>query len=140
MEVSDTEDSYLALLRACDYDYSITKNMAIIIVVLASILLVWFTCVIIDLICNKSQKRFTRSSWCQNFILRFLYEFFFEFCICFLLQLVYIAKVNENNQIFQYVLFVLLILVVMAFIAFIISQFFYRGPWVPGFYEKGTLV
>lgn len=64
--------------------------MVIILIVLGLLLGIWFAVAIKDAIARllpRQDKWWARqhSAWCQNFILRFCYEFFLEFCICIVL-------------------------------------------------------
>ena len=91
--------AYDTLLEACDYNALFAQNLVIILIVLGILLVFLVAFVIKDILfalgkClrfnntrvgqSKIGKHFAEkkySPWCQNFILRFLYEFFLEFCI-----------------------------------------------------------
>ena len=77
------------------------------------------------------------SSWCLNFILRFFYEFFLEFCICIFLQLS-VKDFSEFSPTLQFYLSVAVTVAMIALVAFVISLFFWNGPWIPNYYKKGT--
>ena len=74
--------------------------MVIVIAVLLLIIFIWLIILAKDIISylirrfgkNQSPTQNLRpdeqmkdSRWCQNFLLRFVYEFFLEFCICIFL-------------------------------------------------------
>ena len=66
--------------------------MIIIILVLLIFLTIWTVVIVKDFIVNflpKQNKWWAgkHSPWCQNFLLRYIYEFFLELCICVILQL-----------------------------------------------------
>ena len=66
--------------------------MIIIIIVLLIFLTIWTAVIVKDFIVNflpKQNKWWAgkHSPWCQNFLLRYIYEFFLELCICVILQL-----------------------------------------------------
>ena len=123
--------------------------MVVIIAVLLFLVLIWLILVIKDLIlrlikgknsevANSSKKRTMKnSSWCQNFILRFFYEFFLEFCICIFLQLS-VKDFSDFSPTLQFWLSVVVIVAIFALFAFIMSLFFCGGPWVSKFYKKGS--
>ena len=77
------------------------------------------------------------SSWCHNFILRFFYEFFLEFCICIFLQLS-VKDFSEFSPTVQFYMSVVITVAMIALVIFILSLFFRNGPWIPNFYQKGT--
>lgn len=116
--------------------------MVIVIAVFLVILLVLFICTIKDLVirfaqcsgcCNKRMKEKQHSPCCRNFILRFIYEFFLEFCICIFLQLT-VVDFEDFSPSIQYLLSVVLVVGLISLIAFVISRFICNGPWIPGFY------
>ena len=77
------------------------------------------------------------SSWCQNFILRFFYEFFLEFSICIFLQLS-VKDFSEFSPSIQFYMSVGITVAMIGLVIFILSLFFRNGPWIPNFYQKGT--
>ena len=87
---------YNEQFEAGDYTHLMGQNMVLIISVLVALLLLWSSIIMKDIInrfiCPRAQKErrwYARkhTAWCHNFILRYLYEFFLEFCICVFLQL-----------------------------------------------------
>ena len=71
------------IFKACNYAPLFANNLAIVLGVLLLILLGWLGLGIRDLILarRKGHIHKKRAPWCQNFTLRFVYEFFLEFCI-----------------------------------------------------------
>lgn len=69
--------------------------------------------------------------------MRFLYEFFLEFCIVVMLQLS-VVDFSQFSPGFQYIFALAVLLAAVALVAFLGFLFFRMGPWVPGFYKKGT--
>lgn len=117
--------------------------MVIIIAVLLFFLLIWLIIVLKDIILrlvkrkNSDPAKYKNSNWCQNFILRFVYEFFLEFCICIFLQLS-VKDFSDFSPTLQFWLSVVIMVVIFALFAFIMSLFFCGGPWISNFYKKGT--
>ena len=69
--------------------------------------------------------------------MRFIYEFFLEFSICICLQLS-VKDFSTFSPTLQFWLSVAVTVVMIALIAFIFSLCFFNGPWVGGFYARGT--
>jgi len=79
------------------------------------------------------------SPWWQNFVLRFCYEFFLEFCICATLQLT-VVDFTDFSPTLQFFLALSIFVALLASIAFVVSLFFKGGPWVPAFYATNTVM
>ena len=71
--------------------------------------------------------------------MRFLYEFFLELCIFVLLQLS-IADYQDFTPGFEFFIALGILLLIGALISFVVSLFMWKGPWVPGFFKKKTLM
>ena len=75
------------LLRACNYSDKVTKNILLILIGIAVIVIIWLMLAVKDLLyrllCRRDSKygRQRHEPCCQNFLTRFCYEFFLEFCI-----------------------------------------------------------
>ena len=66
--------------------------------------------------------------------------FFFELCICTVLQLS-VVDFDSDAASFQFILAVFVTIALLAFIGFVIALFFrFRGPKIHGFYEKWTIL
>ena len=61
-----------------------------------------------------------------NFSLRFLYEFFFEFCLCLMIN---ISTVSSEDRLF-YSIGLLIIVGLLSLIAFLVALFFKWGPYM----------
>lgn len=64
-----------------------------------------------------------------------MYEFFLEFCICVCVQLS-VRDFSDVSPSVQFVVSTLIAVAVLALLVFVVSQFWYKGPWVPRFYSK----
>lgn len=124
------------------------QNMVIIICVLLALLLLWSSIIMKDIInrlyCLQAQKgrrwyAKRHTAWCHNFILRYLYQFFLEFCICVFLQLSLRDYTEVSPRLHYYMAITFCILIVLA-VVFVVALFGIGGPWVPGFYTRRTAV
>lgn len=72
--------------------------------------------------------------------MRFIYEFFLEFCICAFLQLS-VRDFGEFSPTLQFWLSVAVTGAIIALIAFVVSLLFCKGgPWVPSYYRRHTVL
>ena len=74
-------------------------------------------------------------SQCNNFVVRFVYEFFLEFCIVALINLS-VTEFDDFHSTFSYLLTLGLALLVTALFLFTLSRLFWNGPYIPGFYQN----
>ena len=119
------------------------QNMIVVILVLMIFLLVWLVFFIKDYLVTFL-PRGTRywwarqhAPWCQNFVLRFFYEFFLEFCICVILQLS-VKDLSDFSPTLQFFISIVTIMAILSTVALVTLLFFYGGPWVPGFFIRET--
>ena len=77
--------------------------------------------------------------WCNNFALRFVYEFFLEFCIVALINLS-VVDFNTIRPTYSYILTIVLVLLIGCLCLFTMSLLFYNGPYIPGYYQKHTAI
>lgn len=80
------EGVFHEFLRACGYEHLFMHNMLLVFVALTLIVIVWVGLAVKDLIgrYSDSKRPFMKrrhENKCNNFALRFFYEFFLEFCI-----------------------------------------------------------
>ena len=71
----------------------------------------------------------------SNFTLRFIYEFFFEICLC---VMIHMATVGDASE-FLYSLSVLLTIAILAFLGLLFLLFYRYGPYVPKSFERNSL-
>ena len=110
--------------------------MITVLAVLLLLVVIWLILLSIDTFrCKKKQKR--RSPWCLNFTVRFCYEFFLEFCICAALQLSVIDFEHFSPH-FQFWIAVAVACCIIALIAFTVVLCYKSGPWVSGYFVRGT--
>ena len=71
----------------------------------------------------------------SNFTLRFLYEFFFELCLCVLIRM----TTSSDGDTLIYSLATLLTIAILAFVAFLFLLFCKYGPYIPKSFERNSL-
>ena len=134
--------SFHALFDLADYTHLVAQNMIIVILVLLILITIWVGVIVKDFIASflpKQDKWWANqhSAWCQNFILRYLYQFFLEFCICVILQLS-VKDLSEFSPSFQFFSSIGMFLAMLSLVAFVFSLFYIGGPWISGFYIPKT--
>ena len=82
------DSHYNELFESCGYHVSFARNMVPIITMLLVFTFIWFLVAykvfIVSCFCNHKDNR--QEVFWNNFLIRFLYEVFFEICICMLLS------------------------------------------------------
>ena len=131
-----------ALFDLGDYTHLVAQNMIIVILVLLIFMTIWVAVLLKDFIVSflpRQDKWWAKKhgAWCQNFILRYVYEFYLEFCICVILQLS-VKDLTEFSPSFQYFGSISLFLGLLVLVGFVISLFYMGGPWISGFYIPNT--
>jgi len=128
------EGAYNRILQVCDYEAFLAQNLLPVLVFLLIILVVWIVLSLRDCVLSKKRlKNRPKAPWCHNFTVRFIYEFFLEFCICSTLQLT-IRDFSYVSPTLQFLLAVVVSIATVALIAFVTSLFFRNGPWVSTYY------
>lgn len=128
------------LLKACGYEHIFLHNMFLIFAGMLLIAVFWLAFLVKDLIAkwSKSKKDFMKkkhSHWCQNFSLRFFYEFFLEFCIVVLINLS-VADFSSFSPSFSYLISIALLVALLLVTSFVVYLLIRSGPYVPGYYQK----
>ena len=143
----DAENSLIHIfLSSSDYFALLSDNLTIVFILVLVIIIAWICLAIFDkigtctrLMCSKklgiTKPRANLEPTWNNFALRFFYELFLEFCICALVN-IEIFDFSRSEWIIS--LFVLIMITV--YIAWLVSLFFFNGPFLQGFYTKGTVV
>lgn len=136
---------YHYLLEINGYNHLYGQNLALILFALFLIGAVWIALAVKDHLVRRGRIR-KRKSWlfkkpheprCQNFILRFAYEFFLEFCICVFIN-ISIADFSQFSPSFHFLSSILALLAIFGSVGYIIYLFYNRGPYVDGYYRKNT--
>ena len=136
---------YHELLRAYGYEHLIAHNMMIVLIAIGIILFVWVILAVKDCFATKvcqarrpcSKTR--HESSCNNFLIRFFYEFFLEFCIVIMINLS-VLDFSEFSPSFSYLITIALMVVIVFITALLIFHLLCKkGPYVSDYYKKGTL-
>ena len=75
----------------------------------------------------------------NNFMLRFFYELFLEVCLCALVN-VALTDFDSFSPGLQWVLSCVVLGGIFVYLCWLLSLFCCKGPYLPGFYKKGTSV
>ena len=130
------------LLKACGYEHLLAHNLLLVFLACLLILFVWMCLGVKDLIgmLSKSERPFMKKRHeriCNNFALRFFYEFFLEFCIVVLINMS-VMDFSEVSPTLSYVVSAVLATLIVVLFALVITLLFCKGPYVDGYYKKGT--
>ena len=115
-------------IQMTGYANTFVLNLLVVIFI-ASFLLV---ALIVARICDSCfQRRGDRrlAAWLQNFILRFIYEFFFEICLCSLIHIGLSQEVKTESPLYFWSVSVLSMLTIVVFVASVSSFFLHGGPY-----------
>ena len=137
-EVTQDSEIYTAHLHSCGYHFSMASNMFLFLMIACSIAMVWLVCLAIDCIGGWSKEGSSKGAFMANFMLRFLYELVFEFCLCSILYMSYTSEASTQG--FVYFVCVGCVIAMIASLIFCMSRGFKNGPYIQDFYNKGTLM
>ena len=140
--IDDDSNAYSALLSSCGYKHDFVRNLFVFICVASLILIVWLGAAVADYLvkrkCKKQNRRNKkqRNSVCvTNCFVRFIYQIFFEICICVFIN---ITVMDQNS--FQAGLLwlssLVIIVVIGVILLVIVSLFWKNGPYVSDSYEE----
>ena len=130
-------------METSDYVILFSQNLVIISFIGLVILVIWIGLAVKD--CIGSQQKYKHRKCCRtkhepaanNAALRFFYEFFFEMCLVSLIQ-IGTRDMSSFSPAIQWVTAVIVLSALGLYILWIISLFFHGGPFLRGFYNKGT--
>ena len=94
-------EHYTELVFSCGYSFNLLPNLILVFFLFACIVLVWLLVLLCDLWRKyndrkqrengqRSRERRELEPWMTNFGVRFLYEVFFEICLCFMINLAFV--------------------------------------------------
>jgi len=132
-------------LETSDYVYLFAPNLVLVGTAGLAVLLVWISLALKDNMRVKHRLpglsffRKKHEPQANNFALRFFYEFFFEICLCALIN---IAAMNFSGFMegLQWAICLMICVGIFAYLAWILSLFCKNGPFLDGFYTKGTFL
>ena len=136
LAVQNTEASYFnELVKACGYHVSLVRNLLLVAFMLALIVLVWIISIVRDKIIKKSNKRKREPFW-SNFMLRFVYEVFFQLVIGVTIFLAASADSSENFSKSSLFIAIAALLASLTIFALLVCSCFKDGPQILGSYES----
>ena len=130
------------MLNDCGYKFSFSRNLAAVILMSCCLLIIMAIYGVLDFLRKRSGLDnvrlfpYRRTAWMANFSLRFVYEFFFEICLCLLIH----SAVAYEADAFLYSISIILFLGILALVAVLFAFFWRWGPYrVPKCYESNSL-
>ena len=110
------------------------------------IILTWIGLAIKDFVSSKRNTNLATSTQSRqfepsanNFALRFFYELFFEFSLCALIN-IGLVDFSSFTAVVQWLTSIIVSLLILAYLVWLISLFFYNGPFLANFYNRGTFL
>ena len=156
--LTQNDEAYTELFNICGYKHTFSRNLlivtSILMILLITIAAIFFYRIVkklttkpkayessIKLPSLKPRKKpIDKASWIINFSVRFVYEFCFEFIICFMLNLT-AFKADARESDFIWAIALLCFVLSVALVVFLVSLFFRNGPYmVQKVYEEGSLM
>ena len=143
MVLNDDASYYTTLVYSCGYSYSFLPNLILCLVLLGLLSLVWLFLWIRKYYRSmrnaqghrREEGRLTEA-WLMNFTVRFLYEIYFEICLCFMINVSYQGGGSATPW---WLCLALAMLAIAAPIA-ITVLFWKYGPKLKGSYERMSLM
>lgn len=131
---------YTTLLYECGYSFSLWPNLILVFCLIAVTLSIWVLSCGVDLAsrCACCKNRYGANRWMSNFLVRLLYEVFFEIILCLMINLSFIDFESASQRAALSICFVLAVLTLAALVL-ISLNFCYRGPQVKSIYEARSL-
>ena len=132
------EDGYYnELFHQCGYHASFLHNLVIIFFLAVVFALLWFFLACKDNVCFASSNH---ERWWNNFLIRFLYEVFFELCLCLMLSFAALDfRDGRDQSVVSWGLSIVLTLLVACSMCYLGLLCVRGGPYVEGSYEKKSL-
>ena len=144
--LSDENSFFTASMNESGYHISFTRNTLFILTAIMLITLVWAMTAIVEWMCcrravregQRSKLTITKEVFMNNFMVRFLYEVFFELVLCALINLSASASSAPGGNGTWTLSMITLIVGTLTILAF--SCLYLRnGPYLKDTYEKGRL-
>lgn len=142
-EVSNDAISFMSLLKMCGYAHQVTLNLAIVILIGASILLLLLIALMLDL--KKKQRSIGQQrspgrkcvACVTNFNIRFTYEFYLELCICVAVQ-ISLSRVTGEAGFASWMVLLWALGSCLCLLVLVVWTCFKGGPYLPHVYQKGS--
>ena len=144
--LSDENSFFTASMNESGYHISFTRNTLFILTAIMLITLVWAMTAIVEWMCcrravregQRSKLTITKEVFMNNFMVRFLYEVFFELVLCALINLSASASSAPGGNGTWTLSMITLIVGTLTILAFS-SLYFRNGPYLKNTFEKGNL-
>lgn len=120
------------------YANTFVLNLLIVVLIASFLLLALAGARLCDSCCQRKGNR-RLSAWLKNFSLRFIYEFFFEVCLCTFIHIGLSQEVKSESPLYFWSVSILSMLVIVALVAFVSCLFVYGGPYTSNSFRKGSL-
>jgi len=133
-------DALHPLLDICGFKHPFIKRMSLIFAFAALILAVWLLFALKDLVgcaCKNAFCKKRHGKSCNNFAVRFIYEFFLTFCLVICIN-ISVIQLSEPMPTFSYIFTVSFSLILSGMCLFLLTRLCFSGPYVKGFYKSGT--
>ena len=118
-----------------NYHTSLARNLMLIAILFVVIAFLWLFYAAISHQINKSKKkRDPNHTRCSNFAIRFLYEVFFELCLCIMISL----SVSGVTK-WELILSCLLVALAVISLCTLTLLCYKGGPYISNTYEKRSL-
>ena len=136
---------YTTLVHACGYSYRFLPNLILTLFLALIMLLIWLILFVTDKARARQRQRDGQNAgrnvsrkepYLTNFAIRFLYEVFFELCLCIMINLSY----SDAQESTYWALCLVLSLATLAALVWITVQYWNRGASMQGVYGKRTLI
>jgi hypothetical protein len=141
--VDESRDTgyYSVWLYSANYRHTFFGNFTKFKVFTLMFLIIWLLLSLYEVVrsINGKPKEVYGSRWervCNNFLLRYFYELYFEICLVIILT-IDLAQ-GKKDQEFSFVLAAILCVLSLLFLLFSCSRFFCRGPYIRRFWIPGT--
>ena len=136
-------DALNPLLDICGFKHPFIESMLLIMSFAFLIVISWLILSIKDAIgccSSRSENSFCKrrhGRQCNNFLIRFIYEFFLTFCLVIFINLS-IIKLEEPTLTFSYIVTAGCSIVLTGLFLFLLSRLCCNGPYIKGYHMKGT--
>ena len=134
--IEEHDEYYNELIHQCGYSINLMHNLALILFLIGVFLSVWFILACKDFICFCGRRK--DEALFFNFTVRFLYEMFFEVCLCLMISFSSAKFLADETKVTLFVSIALTVLAALA-LSYLGVLFCYGGPYIKDTYQKDSL-
>ena len=128
---------YNELTYSCGYHASLVHNLIVVFTAFILIAAIWLLLAIKDCLCRKKRHE----PWCFNFLVRFLYEVFFEICISLTISFTVVGfEILERKNKLDLGISVILAVITFLSLFFLGYLCFRKGPYIKNSFEQKSCV